>query len=262
MNLGLNAKVALVAASSAGLGKAVAIPLAREGASIILCSRDNEKLQLVKKEITELGAAVLAIPTDLTVHEEVQSLVNEAINRFGKIDILITNCGGPPAGDFLEFTIADWKKAIDLNLMSTIFLCKEVIPHMVSRKEGRIIMIASISVKQPIDGLILSNTVRAGVAGLAKSLSNEFGKHNILVNLVCPGYTETERVKRLASAISQKQNITPEVVVKGWASQNALNRLASPEEFANVVAFLASDKASHLTGVSIQVDGGYVKSLL
>ncbi|NHJ00990.1 MAG: SDR family oxidoreductase [Candidatus Heimdallarchaeota archaeon] len=262
MDLGLNQKVALVAASSRGLGKAVAFALAKEGASIILCSRNGDQLLSVQEDIMELGVDVLAIPADLTIYTEVKHLVKEALNHFGKIDILVTNCGGPPTGGFLDFSIDDWEKAITLNLMSTIFLCKEVLPQMIQRKQGRIIMIASISVKQPIDGLILSNTVRAGVAGLAKSLSNEFGKDNVLINLVCPGYTKTERVTQLASVISTKRKISTDEVINEWASQNALNRLATPDEFANVVVFLASEKASHLTGVSVQIDGGFIKSLL
>ena len=262
MDLELNRKVALVAASSSGLGKAVAISLAKEGSDVIICARNKENLALVAKEIQRIGGNVLAIPTDLTQYSQVRSLVNKSIDSFGKIDILVTNCGGPPSGGFLDFSIEDWKQAIDLNLMSTIYLCKKVIPHMIKQQAGRIVMITSVSVKQPIKGLILSNVARAGVAGLAKSLSNEFGKNNILVNIVCPGYTQTQRVEQLAAVLSAEQGIDPNEMIQKWAKQNTLGRIATPEEFANVVVFLASEKASHLTGTAIQIDGGYVKALL
>lgn len=262
MDLELNQKVALVAASSSGLGKAVAIGLAKEGADIIICSRDSDKLKLVTEKIQKMERRSLAIPTELTQYSQVQNLVTRSIEYFGKIDILVANCGGPPSGGFLDFSIEDWKQAIDLNLMSTIYLCKEVIPHMIKQQAGRIIMITSVAVKQPIQGLILSNVARSGVAGLAKSLSNEFGKNNILVNIVCPGYTQTKRVEQLAASMSSKQGIEPNEIIQNWAKQNALGRIATPEEFANVVVFLASEKASHLTGTAIQIDGGYVKALL
>ncbi len=262
MDLDLTQKIALVAASSTGLGKAVAINLAKEGANIIICSRDSKKLNIVIEEIQKIGRKVLAIPTDLTQYSQVQELVKKSIDFFGRIDILVTNCGGPPSGEFLDFTVMDWKKAIDLNLMSTIYLCKETIPYMIKQQYGRIIMITSVSVKQPIQGLILSNVSRAGVAGLAKSLSNEFGKDNILVNVVCPGYTQTKRVDELAESLSIKQGLKTDEIIQEWESKNALGRLATPEEFANVVVFLASERASHVTGVALQIDGGLVKSLL
>ncbi|UCG03126.1 MAG: SDR family oxidoreductase [Candidatus Heimdallarchaeota archaeon] len=262
MDLRLNGKVALVGASSTGLGKAVALALAEEGTDVIICSRDSDKLRLVSEEIQKKGTKCLAIPTDLTKYSQVQNLVTRSIEYFGKIDILVTNCGGPPSGEFLDFSVDDWKQAINLNLMSTIYLCKEILPYMVKQNDGRVIMITSVSVKQPIKGLILSNVTRAGVAGLAKSLSNEYGKNNILVNIVCPGYTRTERVEQLAVSLSAKQGLKPVEMIQNWAQLNSLGRLATPEEFANVVVFLASEKASHLTGTAIQIDGGLVKSLL
>lgn len=262
MDLELNQKVALIAASSKGLGKAVALGLAKEGSDIIICARNKESLTTVAEEIQKIGRKVLAIPTDLTQYSQVQNLVAKSVEYFGKIDILVTNCGGPPSGNFLDFSVEDWKQAIDLNLMSTIYLCKEVIPYMIKHNAGRIIMITSVAVKQPIQGLILSNVARAGVAGLAKSVSNEFGKNNILVNIVCPGYTQTKRIEQLATALSAEQGIEPDEMIEKWAQQNALGRIATPEEFADVVVFLASEKASHLTGTAIQIDGGLVKALL
>ncbi|MHA2368605.1 MAG: SDR family oxidoreductase, partial [Candidatus Hodarchaeales archaeon] len=201
-------------------------------------------------------------PTDLREYSQVQELVQKAISAFGRIDILVTNCGGPPSGGFLDFTIADWQKAIDLNLMSTIYLCKEVLPHMKSQQGGKIIMLTSVTVKQPIKELILSNVSRAGVAGLAKSLANEFGRDNILVNMVCPGYTYTERVEKLIEVLAEKKSVPQSDVVHEWEKQNALGRLAAPSEIANMVVFLASNKASYLTGTAIQVDGGHAKALL
>lgn len=262
MDLKLNRKVALIAASSAGLGKSVAIELAKEGSDLIICSRNSEKLKLVSEEIQQYKKKPLVIPTDLTQYSQVRNLVSKSIEHFGRIDILVTNCGGPPTGNFMDFNIDDWKHAIDLNLMSTIYLCKEVIPHMIKQNGGRIIMITSVSVKQPMPGLILSNVVRAGVAGLAKSLSNEFGKNNILVNIVCPGFTRTKRVEDLAKTLSVKKGVGSEEIIHEWEDQNALGRIATPGEFANVVAFLSSEKASYLTGTSITIDGGYVKGLL
>ncbi|MFX0113633.1 MAG: SDR family oxidoreductase [Candidatus Hodarchaeota archaeon] len=263
MDLGLKGQVALVAASSKGLGKAIAMGLAKEGVDLVICARKPEKLAQAQQEIKQTGRKVLAVPTDLTDYTQVQDLVNKTITTFGKINILVTNCGGPPSGGFLDFSIEDWRKAIDLNLMSTIYLCKEVIPHMRGKNEGgRIIMLTSVAVKQPIEGLILSNVARAGVTGLAKSLANEFGKDNILVNSVLPGYTYTERVEKLSKALADKQGVEPEDITQGWAKQNAVSRLAAPEEIADVVVFLVSRKASYLTGTAIQVDGGHAKALL
>lgn len=262
MDLELKNKVALIGASSKGLGKAVAEKLAEEGVKIAICARNQVELERTRDEIAKLEIEVIAIPVDLTVHSQVRKLVNKVVQHFGKIDILVTNCGGPPSGVFLDFNMDDWRKAIDLNLMSTIYLCREVIPHMIKQQTGRIIMITSVSAKQPIPGLILSNVTRAGVTGLAKSLSNELGKYNILINTICPGYTKTKRVEELAEEISLKKGVKIENTMQEWANQNSLRRLATPEEFANVVVFLASGKATHLTGTSIQVDGGYVKSLL
>ncbi|MFW9916788.1 MAG: SDR family oxidoreductase [Candidatus Thorarchaeota archaeon] len=262
MDLGLKGKIALVAASSKGLGKSIALGLAAEGADVIICARDPEMLAQTQQEIKQTGREVLAVPTDLTDYPQVQDLVQKAISTFGRIDILVTNCGGPPSGGFLDFSIAEWQKAIDLNLMSTIYLCKEVLPHMKSQQGGKIIMLTSMAVKQPVDGLILSNVSRAGVAGLAKSLANEFGRDHILVNMVCPGYTYTERVEKLIEVLAHKKGVPQSEIVQEWEKQNALGRLAIPSEIANMVVFLASDKAGYLTGTAIQVDGGHAKALL
>ncbi|MHA1975144.1 MAG: SDR family oxidoreductase [Candidatus Hodarchaeales archaeon] len=262
MELILRNKVAMVVASSRGLGRSVAMEMAKEGAKTVICARNEKDLKVTAEEIGKLGAECLAVVCDLTIYEDVREMVRKAMHKFGRIDILVVNAGGSPAGNFMDFGIDDWKKAIDLNLMSAIYLCKEIIPIMKNQKYGRIVFITSISVKQPIPGLILSNVVRAGVAGLSKSLSQEFGKDNILVNIVCPGYTKTSRLIELAENISKKTGKSKEEVFAQWAELNDLGRLARPEELASVVTFLVSDKASHVTGTAIQIDGGYVKSLL
>lgn len=262
MDLELVGKVALVAASSKGLGRAVALGLAAEGADLVICARNKAQLEHTANEIEHYGHQVLAVPTDLTEYTQVKQLVKAAIDRFERIDVLVTNCGGPPSGTFLDFKIEDWQNAINLSLMSAIYLTKEVIPEMVKQQTGRIIMSASVSVKQPLSNLILSTVPRARVTALAKTLSNEFGKDNICVNVVCPGYTRTERVTSLAEALSQKRGVPPDEIIKDWEQLNALGRIADPKEFANVVVFLASGKASHLTGVTLQIDGGYTKGLL
>ncbi|MFW9779558.1 MAG: SDR family oxidoreductase [Candidatus Heimdallarchaeota archaeon] len=262
MDLELEGKVALVAASSKGLGRAVALGLAREGAKLTVCSRNEDLLAQATQEIEILGREVLAVPTDLTKYEEVRQLVGKTIDRYGRIDILVTNCGGPPSGTFLDFSIEDWQNAINLSLMSTIYLCKEVIPIMVKQGSGQIIMNTSVTVKQPNTNLILSNVPRAGVTALAKTLSNEFGKFNIRVNVVCPGYTRTERIVNLAETLSKKRGVPTEEILKDWEQQNALGRIGEPEEYANVVVFLASGRASYLTGVTLQIDGGLVQGLL
>src|SRR6266404_4838413 len=193
MDLGIKDRVAIVAASSRGLGRAVAQALACEGAKVAMCSRDATALASAAKQV---GAAFHRA-VDVTREDQVRAFVHDVATQFGRIDICITNAGGPPSKSFLNVSVEDWRKAIDLNLMSTIFFAREVIPHMQRAKWGRLVTISSVSVKQPIDGLILSNAVRAGATGLAKSLSNEFAKDGILVNNVCPGYTLTDRLAEL-----------------------------------------------------------------
>lgn len=243
MDLGLKDRVALVAASSKGLGKAVALGLAAEGAKLALCARGEEEL---RRTAAEVGTEVLAETVDVTQEVQVRAFVENVLRKFGRIDICVTNAGGPPAKKFADTTIDDWRSAVDLNFISTIHFARAVLPHMKERRWGRLIAISSVAVLQPVDGLILSNAARSAVRGLLKSLSNEYAPHNVLVNNVCPGYTATERL--------QKLNVHPE-------AQIPLGRVATPEEFANLVVFLASDRASYITGVSIPVDGGWTKAL-
>jgi 3-oxoacyl-[acyl-carrier protein] reductase len=262
MDLGLKDRVAIVAASSTGLGKAVALGLAREGAKLALCARTERTLDETAAEIRgETGADIFARATDVTSETEVHAFVAAAHERFGRVDICVANAGGPPSKSFAETSIEDWRKSADLNLMSTVHLAKETLPLMQARKWGRFIVVTSVSVKQPIDGLILSNSIRAGVSGLVKSLANEYGPYNILVNNVCPGFTATARLLDLSSALAAKQGIAPKDIEARWASQAPLGRIGQPEEFANVVVFLASERASYVTGTSIAVDGGIVKGI-
>src|ERR1700722_6727272 len=200
MDLGVKDRVAIVAASSTGLGKAVALGLAREGAKLALCARTQPTLDETASEIrTAAGVEVMARATDVTSAAEVRDFVAEVQRRFGRVDICVANAGGPPSKSFAETTLEDWRASAGLNLMSTVHLAKETLPLMQARRWGRFIAITSVSVKQPIDGLILSNSIRAGVSGLVKTLANEYGPYNILVNNVCPGFTATARLLDLSS---------------------------------------------------------------
>jgi 3-oxoacyl-[acyl-carrier protein] reductase len=262
MDLGLKDRVAIVAASSQGLGKAVALGLAREGAKLALCARTELALETAADEIRrETGAEILTRAIDVTVHEDVRHFVADTAAHFGRLDICVANAGGPPSKTFAETTLEDWLAASDLNLMSTVCFAKAALPIMQERRWGRFITITSVSVKQPIDGLILSNSIRAGVSGLVKSLANEYGPYNVLVNNVCPGYTATARLLGLGATLAGRRGVTQQEIEEGWAKQAVLQRIGQPEEFANVVVFLASERASFVTGVSIQVDGGFVRGL-
>jgi len=262
MDLGLKDRVALVAASSQGLGKAVALGLAREGAKLALCARTEATLRTAADEIrAETGADIFTRALDVTRHDDVRRFVADTHARFGRLDICVANAGGPPSKSFAETTVDEWLAAANLNLMSTVFFAKEALPLMQQRRWGRFIAVTSVSVKQPIDGLILSNSIRAGVSGLVKTLANEYGPHNVLVNSVCPGYTATSRLLELGSRLAQRDGVTTQEIEERWAAQTPLHRIGQPDEFANVVVFLASERASYVTGVAIQVDGGLVKGL-
>ncbi len=262
MDLGLKDRVAIVAASSQGLGKAVAQGLAREGAKVAICARTESALSQTAEQIRkETGVEVLARTADVTVYEQVKRFVGETNNHFGRVDICVTNAGGPPAKPFSDTTVEDWQAGVNLNLMSTLYFVREVLPLMQKRKWGRVITVTSASVKQPIDNLVLSNSVRSAVTGLMKSLSNEYGKDNILVNNVCPGYTLTSRLDQLSGKLAKAEGVDPKQIQQRWASQVPLGRIGQPEEFANMVVFLASERASYITGVSVAIDGGHVKGI-
>ena len=263
MDLGLKDRVAIVAASSKGLGKACALELAREGARVVICARDPASLAAAAEEIeTATGAEVLAVEADLMQDAQIRHLVGEVLDRFGRIDILVTNNGGPPAGYFADFDDEAWLAAHQLTLMSAVRLIRAVLPAMRAQRWGRIINIASVSVKQPIDNLLLSNVYRPGVIGLAKTLSAQLAAEGITVNNVAPGYTRTDRVLDLARARAASGDQTIEAVLAGTAANVPMQRMGEPAELAALVAFLASERAAYITGATIQVDGGYVAGLL
>ena len=262
MDLGIQNKVALVAASSSGLGKAVALRLSREGAKLAICARNKENLFKAREEIVaETGGAVQPYPTDVTNKDQVKQTVVDIVSDFGSIDILVSNAGGPPPGFVDDFTQDDYRNAVELNLISTVSLCYEAIPHMKKNRWGRIVCITSVSAKQPIPNLILSNTARAGVLGFAKSLSEQVAPYGITVNSVCPGYTKTERVEELAQSFADSGKGTQEDFYKTIEASIPMKRLGTTEEFAHTVAFLASEGAGYITGVALQIDGGYIKGL-
>src|SRR5438552_6797677 len=263
MNLGLKNKVALVAAASRGLGRAVAEELAAEGASLVLCSRSEEAINKTANEIAHTtGAKVLAAAADVSKPDDVAKLTQFGIERFGRIDILVTNAGGPPAGQFESLSQEQWEAATRLTLFSTVELARQVLPGMKERRWGRILNITSIAVKQPVDNLILSNSLRAAVTGFARTLANEVAPFGITVNNIMPGYTHTERVEELAQMMAQKEGTTPEEFVARWEKENPMRRLGEPREFAALAAFLVSERASYITGTSIPVDGGWIKALM
>ena len=263
MDFGLKDKVALVAASSQGLGRAVAEELAAEGASLVLCARDAQILDQTAAAIAERSnTRVLAVPADVTVTDDIKRLVDAGIERFGRIDILVTNAGGPPAGRFDQLTREQWEQAIRLTLLSAVELVRQVLPGMKERRWGRIINITSIAVKQPVENLLLSNSLRAGLTGFARTLANEVAADGITVNNVLPGYTRTERLEELAQMMAEKRGITSSEFRGTWEKEIPMGRLGEPRELAATVAFLASERASYITGTSIQVDGGWIKSLL
>lgn len=263
MDLGLGTKVALVCGASSGLGRAAALELAREGARVVVCSRRERALEAARADIAlTTRAETLAITADLSEPDQVDRLVDQTLERFGRIDILVTNTGGPPAGPFEAHDRDAWSRAIRQNLESVINLCRAALPSMKQNGWGRIINITSISVKQPVEGLILSNSLRAGVTGFARTLANEVAAQGITVNNVLPGYTATERLTELADAMAGRKGTTPADERAVWEQQTPAGRLGQPEELAALIAFLASERAAYITAQSIAVDGGWVRSLL
>jgi 3-oxoacyl-[acyl-carrier protein] reductase len=262
METGLKNRVAIVAASSQGIGRATAEAFAAEGCRVAMCARNAQTLQSAADQIrrqsnTEVFAEALDVTDAIAVHHFVEAVVA----KFGSADICVTNAGGPPAKGFLAASLGEWQKAVDLNLMSMVHFAREVIPHMQRNRWGRIVTITSITTRQPVADLVLSNSVRAAVMGLVKSLANEFGEDGILVNNIAPGYTATDRLKELAKARSIATGKTEKEISEGWAADAPLKRIGEPREVADAIVWLASDRASYITGQTILVDGGLYKGL-
>src|SRR5712691_10936661 len=262
MDTGLKNRVAIVAASSQGIGRATAEAFAAEGCRLAMCARNQQALQSAADKIQQqYSAEVLAEALDVTDASAVQRFVEGVVSKFGEVDICVTNAGGPPAKGFLAASLEDWRKAVELNFLSTVYFAREVIPHMQRKSWGRIITITSITTKQPVADLVLSNAVRAAVVGLVKSLANEFGKDGILVNNVGPGYTATDRLKDLAKSRSVAMGKSEDEIFESWAVEAPLKRLGKPREVADAIVWLASERASYITGQTILVDGGLYKGL-
>lgn len=262
MDTGLKNRVAIVAASSQGIGRATAEAFAAEGCKVAMCARNPQALKPAAEAIRrQYSVEVFDHALDVTDAKGVQQFVNAVVSRFGSADICVTNAGGPPAKGFLAASLEDWRKAVDANFMSTVYFAKEVIPHMQRQHWGRIITITSITTKQPVADLVLSNAVRAAVVGLVKSLANEFGKDGILVNNVGPGYTATDRLKELAKSRAATSGKTEKEIFEGWAVDAPVRRVGEPREVADAIVWLASERASYITGQTVLVDGGIYKGL-
>jgi len=262
MELGLKGKAALAAASSEGIGRAVAEALAAEGADLVICSRRKEPLERARRELESHGVNVVGVQANLTEPSGVKKVVVAAHETFGRVDVLVTNTGGPPAGPFEVHSPEVWELTVRQNLFSVLNLVREVLPGMRERKWGRIINITSIAVKQPSDNLILSNSVRAAVTGFARTLATETAADGITVNNVMPGFTRTERLTELAAKRAEIKGCDPQDIWDLWHREIPMGRVGETHELASLVAYLASEKASYITAQSIAVDGGWIKSLL
>lgn len=262
MDLGLMGKAAIVTASSKGLGKACALRMALEGADVAICGRDEEALRRAADDIRQAsGRDVLAVTADVSKAADIKRLVESAAARFGRIDALICNAGGPPAGSFMEMTDEQWEAAVQLNLMSVIRLVRETVPHLRDTGAGRIVNISSVAIKQPIPGLVLSNTLRLGLHGLVKTLANELGPDGILINTLCPGRFDTDRVRSLDAGAAAREGVTVDEIRRRAESSITLGRSGDPEEFARYAAFLASPANSYMTGQALVADGGQWKGV-
>jgi 3-oxoacyl-[acyl-carrier protein] reductase len=262
VELGLSDKVALVAASSRGLGYAIAHELAAEGAAVVMCARGEERLQQAAREIAQAtGARVVAVAGDVAKPADVERVTRRAIGELGRVDVLVTNSGGPPAGTFESTSPDAWKAAVDVLLTSAVELVRAVLPGMKERRFGRILNVTSITVKQPVENLILSNALRAAVTGMARTLASEAAPFGITVNNLLPGYTRTQRLSELADATAARGGGTAKDFYARLEAEIPARRLGEPRELAALAAFLASERAAYITGQSIAVDGGWIRGL-
>jgi 3-oxoacyl-[acyl-carrier protein] reductase len=263
MDLQLRDKVALVTAASRGLGKAVAMRLAQESALLAICARGKDQLDATAAEIeSATGQQVLPIQADVSDGDDVAALVETTVEKYGRLDILVTNTGGPPTGQFLDLTPEDWETATRLTLMSAVRLLYAAVPVMKEQNEGSVLAITSVTVKHPLPNLVPSNSLRLSIIGLIKTLADELAPFGIRVNGICPGWTRTDRVDQLLQDRALRQISTPEVEAAKIAIDIPLGRMGTPEEFAKAAAFLVSPAASYITGVSLLVDGGMYRGVM
>jgi 3-oxoacyl-[acyl-carrier protein] reductase len=262
MELSISGRVAMVAAASKGIGKAIAIGLAEEGCRLSVCSRSAETLEAARQDLLAyIGPQdVLTVQADVSSAEDLRVWYERTIERYKTVDILVTNTGGPPAAKFMELTDTQWESGVESTLMNVVRLCRMVIPTMAEKGWGRIIHVTSLVAKQPADDLTISSTLRTGLSALTRTLANQVGPDGITVNAVLPGNTLTDRAYHLAGLRAKAQGITEEEALEQTAAKVPLRRLAEPREIADAVVYLASERASYITGVSLLVDGGVVQS--
>jgi 3-oxoacyl-[acyl-carrier protein] reductase len=263
MDYGLRGRVALVNAASKGIGRAIAEALAAEGVQLVLSARNGDLLERTATEIaTAHGIAVVPVSADVARVDAAAMLVGTAMSRFGRLDILINNSGGPPTGTFADFDDATWQHAFDLLLLNVVRMVRAAVPHLRASGHGRIVNVASTTVKQPLPGFILSNSLRAGVIGLAKTLADELAPDAITVNNVCPGRILTDRLREGQRERAAREGVPVDDLVRATAVDVPLGRIGDPSDLGHLVAFLCSDAASYITGTTIPVDGGLVRALL
>lgn len=261
MDLGIEGRVAMIAAASKGIGKACAIALAREGCRVSICARNGEQLEMTRAEVAA-HSEVMASVADVSRQGDLEAWHRQTADRFGQAEILVTNTGGPPVKRFMDLTDEQWQAGVESTLMNVVRLSRLVIPGMQQRRWGRIIHLTSLVAKQPIDELTISSTLRAGLSALTKTIANQVGPDNITVNAILTGHIMTDRQYAVADVRVKELGITHDEYFAGQATEIPLRRIGDPRELGEVVAFLASERASYITGVSLQVDGGLIRSAM
>ncbi|HET7632590.1 MAG TPA: SDR family oxidoreductase [Gemmatimonadaceae bacterium] len=262
MDLGLKGRSAIVCAASSGLGYATAHELAAEGANVVICARGAERLERARRAIVaETGGKVHAVAADLATTTGIESVVEAARREFGQVDILVNNTGGPPSGPFENLPWELWQQQVDSLLRATVEMTRQVLPDMRKRQWGRVLNVTSITVKQPVDGLMLSNALRAGITGFARTLATEVARDGVTVNCILPGFTRTERVERLHAATAEREGVSVAEVGARTEAQIPMGRIGEPREFGALAAFLVSERASYITGQSVAADGGWIRGL-